>query len=80
MLQENDIDYDYSDDEVSEYGFGPEVGQLAPMFEELTTYQQGEFKTASLSDYVGQWLVLFFYPRDFTFICRAPRSFQGFEL
>jgi peroxiredoxin 2/4 len=26
-------------------------------------------QTFSLSDFRGQWLVLFFYPRDFTFIC-----------
>jgi len=28
-----------------------------------------EFKTVSSSDYKGQWLVLFFYPLDFTFVC-----------
>ena len=27
------------------------------------------FKKLSLSDYSGRWLVLFFYPRDFTFVC-----------
>jgi len=26
-------------------------------------------KTASLSDYTGKWLLLFFYPMDFTFVC-----------
>ena len=51
------------------FAFGPQVGQPAPVFEEMTTYHQGEFKTASLADYAGKWLVLFFYPRDFTFIC-----------
>ena len=51
------------------FGFGPQVGQPAPVFEDMTTYHQGEFKTASLEDYKGKWLVLFFYPRDFTFIC-----------
>jgi alkyl hydroperoxide reductase subunit AhpC len=66
---EHDIeDYDY--------GFGPQVGQPAPVFEELTTYHQGEFKTASLAEYEGKWLVLFFYPRDFTFIC--PTEIQEF--
>ena len=58
------------------YGFGPQVGQPAPVFEELRTYHQGEFKTASLSDYKGKWLTLFFYPRDFTFIC--PTEIQEF--
>ncbi|KAI9328890.1 thioredoxin-like protein [Zopfochytrium polystomum] len=28
-----------------------------------------EFKTISLDDYKGKWLVLFFYPLDFTFVC-----------
>jgi len=29
----------------------------------------GEFQKVSLSDYTGKWLVLFFYPLDFTFVC-----------
>src|SRR5919202_1626457 len=29
----------------------------------------------SLADYRGQWVVLFFYPRDFTFVC--PTEIQG---
>jgi alkyl hydroperoxide reductase subunit AhpC len=29
-----------------------------------------------LSDYKGKWLVLFFYPRDFTFVC--PTEIRGF--
>jgi peroxiredoxin 1 len=29
----------------------------------------GEFKDISLSDYKGKYLVLFFYPLDFTFVC-----------
>ena len=28
-----------------------------------------EFKTVSLDDYKGKWVVLFFYPLDFTFVC-----------
>merc|ERR1711916_250196 len=31
--------------------------------------RRGEFKQISLDDYKGQWLVLFFYPLDFTFVC-----------
>ncbi|ORY44493.1 2-cys peroxiredoxin [Rhizoclosmatium globosum] len=30
---------------------------------------KNEFKTISLNDYKGKWLVLFFYPLDFTFVC-----------
>ncbi|KAJ3247828.1 Peroxiredoxin-2 [Chytriomyces hyalinus] len=40
----------------------------APHFEAEAVYK-GEFKTVSLSDYKGKWLVLFFYPLDFTFVC-----------
>jgi len=29
----------------------------------------GQFKEVSLSDFKGKWLVLFFYPLDFTFVC-----------
>ncbi|CAI5726170.1 unnamed protein product [Hyaloperonospora brassicae] len=29
----------------------------------------GEFQTVSLSDYKGKYVVLFFYPMDFTFVC-----------
>ena len=29
----------------------------------------GDFKQLKLSDYKGKWLVLFFYPLDFTFVC-----------
>lgn len=59
-----------------DFGFGPQVGQPAPVFEDMTTYHQGDFKKASLKDYAGKWLVLFFYPRDFTFIC--PTEIEEF--
>lgn len=45
------------------------IGEKAPEFDGVMAYQKGEFKEISLSDYKGTWLVLFFYPRDFTFIC-----------
>ena len=44
------------------------VGQKAPDFE-LDAVHDGQFKTLKLSDYQGKWLVLFFYPLDFTFVC-----------
>lgn len=43
------------------------VGKPAPDFE-ATAYQAGGFKTVKLSDYKGQWIVLCFYPGDFTFV------------
>ena len=37
----------------------------------------GSFKDIKLSDYKGKWLVLFFYPLDFTFVC--PTEIQSFN-
>ena len=46
------------------------VGKQAPFFKLETALGNGEaFGTASLTDYAGKWLVLFFYPLDFTFVC-----------
>ena len=36
-----------------------------------------EFRTVSLADFRGKWLVFFFYPADFTFIC--PTEIKGFN-
>jgi peroxiredoxin (alkyl hydroperoxide reductase subunit C) len=52
------------------------VGRSAPDFKDITAYHKGEFTKVSLSDYKGKWLVFFFYPRDFTFIC--PTELRGF--
>jgi len=44
------------------------VGNKAPDFE-ATAYVSGEgFKNVKLSGYRGQWVVLCFYPGDFTFV------------
>ncbi|OBR66409.1 thioredoxin peroxidase [Paenibacillus oryzae] len=46
------------------------VGRKAPDFTmETATGNGGDFGTASLADYRGKWLVFFFYPLDFTFVC-----------
>jgi peroxiredoxin (alkyl hydroperoxide reductase subunit C) len=44
------------------------VGQLAPDFTATAVVDQ-QFKTIKLSDYRGKYIVLFFYPLDFTFVC-----------
>ncbi|MBE9220097.1 peroxiredoxin [Dolichospermum flos-aquae] len=44
------------------------VGQLAPDFTATAVVDQ-EFKPIKLSDYRGKYVVLFFYPLDFTFVC-----------
>ena len=45
------------------------VGDLAPDFEAIAVFGQ-EFKKVKLSDYQHKkYVVLFFYPLDFTFVC-----------
>lgn len=52
------------------------VGQPAPGFT-LDAVINGEFKKVGLADYRGKWVVLFFYPNDFTFVC--PTEIRGFN-
>ena len=44
------------------------VGRKAPEFS-LDAVHNGQFKTVGLDDFKGRWLVVFFYPLDFTFVC-----------
>ncbi|MHC4945309.1 MAG: peroxiredoxin [Planctomycetota bacterium] len=44
------------------------VGKPAPDFE-LEGYFKGEFKNYKLSDFKGKWVLVLFYPLDFTFVC-----------
>ncbi|MBF0492188.1 MAG: peroxiredoxin [Deltaproteobacteria bacterium] len=46
-----------------------QVGQKAPDFKASAVLANGEFKDISLSDYKGRYVLLFFYPLDFTFVC-----------
>jgi peroxiredoxin (alkyl hydroperoxide reductase subunit C) len=43
------------------------VGKAAPEFQ-TKGYIGGEIKTVSLADYRGRWVMLYFYPGDFTFV------------
>lgn len=52
------------------------VGQIAPDFTATAVVDQ-EFKTLKLSDYRGKYVVLFFYPLDFTFVC--PTEITAFS-
>lgn len=45
------------------------VGQKAPDFTLEAVVAKGDFKKVSLSESRGKWVVLFFYPLDFTFVC-----------
>ncbi len=44
------------------------IGQEVPDFE-MDVFQNEEIKKIKLSDYKGKWVVLIFYPADFTFVC-----------
>jgi peroxiredoxin (alkyl hydroperoxide reductase subunit C) len=43
------------------------VGKKAPDFV-APAYHNGEFTSVKLSDHLGRWVVLCFYPGDFTFV------------
>ena len=43
------------------------VGQKAPDFT-APAYFKGDFVSLKLSDYIGKWVFLCFYPGDFTFV------------
>jgi len=45
-----------------------QVGQRAPVFT-MQGIIKGEIRDIHLEDYSGKWVVLFFYPGDFTFVC-----------
>jgi peroxiredoxin (alkyl hydroperoxide reductase subunit C) len=52
------------------------VGHQAPDFTATAVVDQ-EFKEISLSQYRGKYVVLFFYPLDFTFVC--PTEITAFS-
>jgi alkyl hydroperoxide reductase subunit AhpC len=52
------------------------VGKNAPNFS-LKGIYQGRTADYSLASFRGKWLVLFFYPADFTFVC--PTEVTGFS-
>lgn len=47
----------------------PMIGQPAPQFTAQAVVDGGDFKEVRLADYRGKFVVLFFYPLDFTFVC-----------
>lgn len=52
------------------------VGQPAPDFTATAVYDQ-EFSEVKLSNYRGKYVVIFFYPLDFTFVC--PTEITAFS-
>ena len=55
------------DDSRQEARVTARVGQQAPDFT-APAYHEGGFTSVSLSDHAGKWVLLFFYPGDFTFV------------
>jgi len=53
-----------------------QVGDKAPDFR-IKGILRGDVTDYALAAYAGKWLVLFFYPADFTFIC--PTEVTGFS-
>ena len=54
------------------------VGKQAPEFTAQAVINGGEFVSEfSLSDYKGKYVILFFYPKDFTFVC--PSELFAFQ-
>jgi alkyl hydroperoxide reductase subunit AhpC len=45
-----------------------QVRKPAPTFK-ANSFYKGGFKEISLKDYGGKWVILFFWPLDFTFVC-----------
>lgn len=54
------------------------VGKEAPQFSMATTKNLDTLDhVATLDDYKGKWLIVFFYPLDFTFVC--PTEITAFS-
>ena len=45
------------------------INQMAPKFSAQAVVGKGEIKDINSTDLLGKWVVLFFYPLDFTFVC-----------
>lgn len=53
------------------------VGKQAPDFTATAVYGNNEIKDLKLSSYRGRYVVMFFYPLDFTFVC--PSELIAFD-
>jgi peroxiredoxin (alkyl hydroperoxide reductase subunit C) len=53
--------------EIKEMTMTARVGQKAPDFT-APSYYKGSFTPVKLSDFAGKWVLVCFYPGDFTFV------------
>mmetsp|Transcript_24920 Transcript_24920/g.61414 ORF Transcript_24920/g.61414 Transcript_24920/m.61414 type:complete len:423 (-) Transcript_24920:113-1381(-) len=65
---EDEDDEDDDEDEVLYPDSRVVIGRPAPAFKGPAVVD-GEITNISLKHYAGKWVVLFFYPKDFTFVC-----------
>ena len=54
--------------EISFPKYKASIGEPAPPFTAMC-YENGNFHSISLSSFKGKWVILFFYPHDFTLVC-----------
>jgi len=55
-------------DPFREYSCSVRIGETVPDYE-FEAFHKGEAKKMKFSDFRGKWLVVMFYPADFTFVC-----------
>lgn len=55
-------------DPLREYVCSVRVGEIVPDYE-FQAFHKGDSVTMKFSDFRGKWLILLFYPADFTFVC-----------
>ena len=56
---------------------GIRICDSIPTLKAQALLPNGKFEALDLTSYRGKWLVVFFYPLDFTFVC--PTEIHGFN-
>lgn len=56
---------------VGRRSFGSLIGKPAPAFAVNACMPDGAFKQVSLNDFKGKYVVLYFWPADFTYVCSS---------
>ena len=54
---------------VGVFGSSLRPRDFAPDFQGVNAVSHGEFTKVSLSDFKGKYVILIFYPFDFTYVC-----------
>ncbi len=67
VVGENDVDVKKEETKLVEVRKMIKVGKKAPDFS-APAYHKGKFINVKLSEFLGKWVILCFYPGDFTFV------------